>query len=215
VNFQDLKIVCILAHPDDETIGCGATIHTAVKQSAQVKVLLPLRRMDVAGRDNWATMLGQFESAVQVLGAQAVVPHNARLETEVWNTPTDILPIICPWIEWSDLVITHWRGDVHQSHRAISQAVELGTRPFRLRRNVIETETPSSSDQSFTHSFSPNMYVTVTQAAAASKVEAMRLYVNEHFPGRNPESLERWLRVRGEQIGTEFAEAFSIARLFM
>lgn len=214
-GFAGQKIVCILAHPDDETIGCGATIAHAVAAGADVRVLLPLRRLDMPCRDDWQTMLAQFQRAVSVLGAHPVVAETPRPEAEIWHSPQDLLPLISPWIEWSDLVITHWHGDMHQSHRAVSQAVELATRPFRLRRSVIQCEIPTSSDQSFTQGFAPNLYVSVDAAAAADKVAAMSVYVNEFCPGRNPASMDRWLRIRGEQIGSGFAEAFAVARWFL
>lgn len=213
--FTGKRVVCIMAHPDDETIGCGATLAKAVAEGAEVRVVLPLRRIDVPGRDDWDTVLAQFRRAVSLLGATPVIADGLQCESTVWQAPQQLLPLISPWIEWSDLVITHWHGDLHHSHRAVAHAVELATRPFRLRRSVIQSEIPSSSDQSYAQGFVPNMYINVDGTAAADKVAAMAHYVNELCPGRNPASLDRWLRVRGEQTGCDFAEAFSVARWFL
>ena len=63
--------------------------------------------------------------------------------------------------------------------------------------------------------FSPNLYVKVTQEDMERKLSAMEIYKGELAPGRTPLSLERLLRMRGEQIGAEFAECFCVARWYM
>lgn len=215
MSFAGLKLMCVLSHPDDETIGCGATLARAAREGAEVKVYLPFRRLDSPARDDWSTALAQFRAATQLLGAEPVLPREWRLESEFWQQPHALLGELEPHLEWADLVITHWHGDVHQAHRVVSQAVELGTRPFRLRRRVLQCEIPSSSDQSFMRTFTPNLFVPIQAQDAAAKLAAMALYEREQAPGRNPASLERWLHIRGEQIGTDLAEAFAVARWFL
>jgi hypothetical protein len=63
--------------------------------------------------------------------------------------------------------------------------------------------------------FTPNLYVPVEMGDAAKKLEAIGLYTGEHTSGRNVANLDRWLHIRGEQVGTELAEAFSVARWFL
>jgi hypothetical protein len=53
------------------------------------------------------------------------------------------------------------------------------------------------------------------RVGAAKKLAAVDCYPHEWAPGRNPVSLQRWLQVRGEQVGSELAEAFAVARWFL
>lgn len=215
MGFHGQNVLCILSHPDDESIGCGATLARAAREGAHVRVYLPFRRLDVPGRDSWDTVHAQFEQAVRLLGAEPWVASDIGPESAYWQSAHKLLPDLTPHLEWCDLAITHWHGDVHQSHRVVSQAVEIGTRPFRLRRRVLQCEIPSSSDQSFMRTFTPNLYVPVEMGDAAKKLEAIGLYTGEHTSGRNVANLDRWLHIRGEQVGTELAEAFSVARWFL
>jgi len=215
VGFTGERVLCVIAHPDDEAIGCGATLARAAREGAEVRVYLPFRRLDMHGRGDWAEVVDQFHAAAAILGAAAVVADSPRPESDYWAAPNLLLDGLAPHLQWATLVITHWHGDVHQSHRAISQAVEIGTRPFRLRRRVLQCEVPTSSDQSFMRAFMPNLFVPVQPEDAAKKLAAVACYPHELAPGRNPASLQRWLQVRGEQVGNELAEAFAVARWFL
>ncbi len=215
MNFAGERILCVTSHPDDETIGCGATLARATREGAQVRTYLPFRRLDVAGRDTWDSAVAQFQSASRILGAEAVLAQPLHPEQAIWQAPHLLAEALAPHLEWATLIITHWHGDVHQAHRAVSQAVEIGTRPFRLRRRVLQCEIPSSSDQSFVRSFTPSLFVILEAEDASKKLEAMACYPQEHAPGRRPETLDRWLLVRGEQVGVERAEAFAVARWFL
>jgi LmbE family N-acetylglucosaminyl deacetylase len=215
MSFAGERVLCVTSHPDDETIGCGATLARAAREGAAVRTYLPFRRLDVAGRVTWDDAVAQFRCASDILGAEAVLAEPLHAEHEVWPAPHLLAQALTPHLEWATLVITHWHGDVHQAHRVVSQAVEIGTRPFRLRRRVLQCEIPTSSDQSFVRSFTPSLFVIVEAVDARRKLRAMACYPQEHAPGRHPQTLDRWLQVRGEQIGVERAEAFAVARWYL
>lgn len=215
MSFAGERVLCVTSHPDDETIGCGATLARAAREGAAVRTYLPFRRLDVAGRGAWDEAVARFRRASAILGAQAVLSEPMPAERDVWSAPHLLAEALAPHLEWSTLVITHWHGDVHQAHRVVSQAVEIGTRPFRLRRRVLQCEIPTSSDQSFVRSFTPGLFVIVDAGDARRKLEAMACYPQEHAPGRSPSTLDRWMQVRGEQIGVERAEAFAVARWYL
>lgn len=207
-------MLCVAAHPDDEVIGCGATLTRAVERGAQVRVLLPLKRCDPRGIAHWPQLLIQFRQAVECLGAKAIVPDNAIAEAQVEAQLMVLHELIDPFVEWCDLILTHWIGDVHQSHHAIARAVEIATRPFRRRRGVLHFEVPTSTDQAFRDTFSPNFFVRVDEIHVRRKTEALSFYTTEAAPGRDSEGMRRRLQVRGAQINVAFAEAFVLSRAY-
>jgi LmbE family N-acetylglucosaminyl deacetylase len=118
-------------------------------------------------------------------------------------------------IEWADVVMTHWAEDVNQIHRTVNRAVELATRPFRRRKEVLLFETPSSTEQGFSNTFRPNLYVLLTAAHVERKHAAMQFYSAEHAPGRTPDDLTRKAQARGVEVNAPYAEAFVVARQFL
>jgi LmbE family N-acetylglucosaminyl deacetylase len=205
----------VIAHPDDETLGCGATIAKLSECGARITVLLALRRNDRRGRENWDDLLSSFREACALLGAEAAVTEPLLIEPQAEPEVHLLHDILLPWVERADTVFTHWPGDVNQAHRGIARAVEIATRPFRRHREVLLFETPTSTDQTFFQTFSPNTWVAVDRRHCERATQAMQLYGIEHEVGRRPVDLMRRLEARGSEIGIDYAEAFATIRQFV
>src|SRR5687767_3002716 len=145
-----MRVLAVVAHPDDEVIGCGGTLARLSAEGREVQTLLPLRRCDPRGRESWDALIESFHRASTMLGARPIVPDRLLDETQAETAPHELHDLILPWIESAELVLTHWWGDTNQAHRGVSRAVEIATRPFRRRKNVYLFEVPTSSDQGFT-----------------------------------------------------------------
>ncbi|CAA9328449.1 MAG: hypothetical protein AVDCRST_MAG34-112 [uncultured Nocardioidaceae bacterium] len=210
-----MKILCVIAHPDDETLGCGGTMVRLVAEGHPVRVLLALRRSDPRGVEYWGTILQDFHRAAEVIGFEPVVSQPMVEERVADAGVRELHDVVLPHVEWADTVLTHWPGDVHQVHRTVARSVEIATRPFRRRRNVYSFEVPTSTDQAFGPAFVPHMYVVLEEEQAEVKVEAMGCYSTESAPGRTPEDLRRRMQVRGAEIGVRYAETFAVQRQFM
>jgi LmbE family N-acetylglucosaminyl deacetylase len=212
-----MNVLVVVAHPDDEALGCGGSIAKLASAGSRVRVLLPLRRCDPRGRATWDHLLHAFGTSCAVLGASPVVADSPMDETEAEPRPHLLHDLILPWVEQSDLVLTHWPGDVNQVHRGVARAVEIATRPFRRRVDVSCFEVPTSTDQGFGVgglAFVPNEHVVLDADHARRKTQAVSAYGDELVVGRRPEDVERALRTRGSSIGVEYAEAFAVARRF-
>ena len=44
-----MRAVAVIAHPDDEVLGCGGTLAKLVDEGNEIRVLLSLRRSDPRG----------------------------------------------------------------------------------------------------------------------------------------------------------------------
>lgn len=213
-----MKVLAVIAHPDDEALGCGGRLAKAVDAGHQTTVLLPTRREDPRGVTEWDRLVYALERSCALLGAACVVLDppfpESRAEPEVHR----LHDLIVSWVERADLVLTHWPGDVNQVHRGVARAVEIATRPFRRRRDVSLFEIPTSTEQRFGGvdriTFEPTEYVVLDATQARRKCDAFAEYVTEVAPGRTPEDIERRLRSRGAEIGVDFAEAYVVARRF-
>jgi LmbE family N-acetylglucosaminyl deacetylase len=162
----------------------------------------------------WQERVEGFERACTHLGAEPVLQATLS-EDRAAARLHRLHDAILPTVEWSDVVITHWPYDANQVHRTVARAVELATRPFRRRRDVLLFETASSTEQGFANTFSPNLYVLVEEAHMRQKCAAMQCYAGEYAPGRRPEDLLAKAKVRGAEVDAPYAEAFVVARQFL
>jgi N-acetylglucosamine malate deacetylase 1 len=212
-----VNVLVVVAHPDDEALGCGGTIAKFADGGHDVSVVLATRRCDPRGREHWPALLEAFEQSCELLGARGVVPTQLLDETDAEMRVHELADQILPHVERATRVLTHWPGDVNQVHRGVSRAVEIATRPFRRRRDVSCFEVPTSTDQAFGGmglGFQPTEYSVLEPSHAKRKSAAVAQYVSEIAPGRTSEDAERRMRTRGAEIGAEFAEAFVIVRRF-
>ena len=213
-----MKVLVVVAHPDDEVLGCGGTIAKRSDAGDEITVLLPMRRVDQRGLASWQALTSAFRRSCDLLGARAEILDPLMDESLAEPRVHELHDAIVPFVERADLVLTHWPGDVNQVHRGVARAVEISTRPFRRRRDVSCFEVPTSTDQSFggagPQTFSPNEFVILNADHVRRKCEALAGYDGELITGRLVDDVERKLRARGAEVGVPFAEAFVTARRF-
>lgn len=209
------RVLVVVAHADDETIGCGGTIAKLARTGHQVEVLLPIKRIDTRGVREWDNLVAGFKQACDVLGAKATISKELIPEDEAHRTPALLNDMILSYVERADLILSHHPGDVNYVHRAVANAVEVATRPFRRNKSVWLFPVATTSDQGFFSIYQPNLHVVLLADDVDKKVRAMAHYHTEHEAGRTPEDLRLRATLTGRQIGADFAESFQIVHSYL
>lgn len=225
------KILVVVAHPDDEVLGCGATMKKYAEQGDECHVLIMAEgatsRSEKYDKTAWAEELEALQyaakSAAEVLSVTSVrfgnFPDNRMDSIELLET-VKVVEKVIEDIK-PEIVITHHAGDVNIDHQLVHDAVITACRPLPGAevRTVLFFETLSSTEyQIMTSSkvFLPNWFETVSASCIEKKIEALHCYASEMRQSphaRSYEAVKVLARYRGFQISKEYAEAFSLGRL--
>jgi LmbE family N-acetylglucosaminyl deacetylase len=221
-------VLVVAAHPDDEVLGCGATVSRLAEEGREVHIAImgegitsrQARRAD-ADAGQVKRLHRQAEAAAHKVGAKEVVlfglPDN-RLDTVPLLDVTKLLEELVRKLE-PEVVYTHHPGDLNVDHGIVHRAVLIATRPVAGHpvREVLAFEVPSSTEWSFQNiepGFRPNVFVDVSKTLD-TKIAALACYNSETRPfphPRSPEALRAIAARWGSVIGCEAAESFELVR---
>jgi LmbE family N-acetylglucosaminyl deacetylase len=223
-----MNVLVVAAHPDDEVLGCGATMARLAKDGHAVQVAIlgegaTSRYADrkQASPDELAALKDASRRAAEVLGVRGLVHHD--LPDNRFDTVAllDIVKIVEAEIARvrPEIVFTHHGGDLNVDHGVTARAVLTATRPVpgSFVRAVYAFEVASSSEWSFGRTggaFRPNVFVDAVPTLDA-KVQALGCYDAETraFPHpRSPEALRAIAGRWGSVAGLAAAEAFELVR---
>jgi LmbE family N-acetylglucosaminyl deacetylase len=224
------KILVVVAHPDDEVLGCGGTMARLALEVNNVYTLIlgegitsrDKKRMRVKRGNEIAELKKKAEDANKILGAKKVYTYDFpdnRFDTvpllDIIKTIEKIKKDIKP-----DIVFTHHYGDLNIDHQITFKAVMTAFRPTKDEsvKELYSFEIPSSTEwnapSSLTH-FMPEYFVDISKTIKL-KVRAMKEYkceIREYPHPRSIESIEIKAKQRGIQVGLEAAEAFEVLRM--
>ncbi len=220
--FNNEEILVVAAHPDDETLGMGGTIHKLSLMGSRVRVVF--LSDGVGSRDEVRESVGARRaaaiSALKVLNCLDVFfcdyPDNSMDSVPL----IDIVKTIERKVnEFNPTVLfTHFPQDLNVDHRITSQACLVAARPKSNCgiKSLIYFEVQSSTEWNFGASqFIPNMFVDISDSFE-TKLKALNEYrvEIEAFPeARSLAGVEARSTVRGVTVGVPNAEAFQIAFL--
>lgn len=216
-----MNVLFVVAHPDDEVLGAGATIHKLVKEGHKVAVATLVNH--AAARANLSdTLSADQEKAFSIMGVHKA--YSADFPNIQMNTVPHLklVQFIESCIEdWkADSIYTHHPSDTNNDHVMTSYAAQAASRLFQRREGVpalkqfIYMEVPSSTEWSFDSSanrFAPNMFVEIGKEGVEIKMKALDAYTGVMRPYPHPrsvEAIEGLAAYRGVQAGCNYAEAF-------
>jgi LmbE family N-acetylglucosaminyl deacetylase len=231
MSFQDKKIMIVVAHPDDELLGLGATIHRLIhEQQCHIHVVILgegiTSRADSRDTKLWekelTTHRENIKNAQMTIGYQSVsiydFPDN-RFDTVAL---LDIIKVIEKEKAnfKPEVIFTHHGGDVNVDHQRTFDAVITACRPMAHEkvRTIITFETPSGTEwraSSDPKHFIPNLIIEISEEGLKAKIEAMECYKFEKrkYPHpRSPEALKIRAQMWGVANGVPLAEAFQLVR---
>lgn len=213
------KVLIIAAHPDDEVLGCGATIAKHVKVGDEVQIVFLADGF--GAREVGNNRDHQANKASKILGCEQPIflnfPDNQLDTIPLLEIVKEIEMIVTKFKP--SIVYTHHFGDLNIDHVIANKAVLTACRPqpgFCVNR-ILSFEIPSSTEWQFSGKnevFHPNWYNNVT-STFSMKIEALNVYKSEMRDWPHPRSnasIEHLAKWRGSSVGIELAEAFILLR---
>jgi len=230
-SLRNKKIMIVVAHPDDELLGLGASMNRLINEYGINTNVIILgegitSRSDIRDKDKWETELKihkeNIRSAQKSIGYHSVsvydLPDN-RFDTIAL---LDIIKIVeKEKIAYQpDVIFTHHGGDVNIDHQRTFEAVITACRPMAHEKvkTIITFETSSGTEwqaSSDPHRFTPNLFIECSKENLQTKINGMENYEFEKREFPHPRSAEaltiqaqRW----GIVVGCSLAEAFYVVR---
>lgn len=231
MEWNNQNILVVVAHPDDELLGLGATIHRLVQRhgcTARAVILGEGLTSRAATRDpqQWANELAVHRANIQraaaAIGYQSTGIYDFADNRFDSVNLLDLVKVVEQEKEahQPNVIFTHHGGDTNIDHRRTFEAVVTACRPLpgEAMRTILACETPSSTEwqaANYPNPFLPNFFVTVNDDDIAAKIAGMEAYEFEKraYPHpRSPEALRILAQRWGVVVGQPFAEAFMLIR---
>lgn len=218
-----VKYLIVVAHPDDEVLGAGASIYKWTKAGDIVDICIMCTEAKArAFRPEDNELDADLNASAAYLGI------SKKYEGAFPNIEMNTVPHIqlVQFIEKAileskpDIVISHHPADTNNDHLQTSLACQEAIRLFQRRQEVKPVnefwymEIPSSTEWALNSSmnrFQPNLFVEIGKEGIEAKIEALSMYrgVMRPYPHpRSGEAMEGFAAYRGCQSGCNFAEAF-------
>lgn len=231
-NFlKNKKIMIVAAHPDDELLGLGASMHKLIRDhSVQTHVVILGEGITsrAASRDTekWKEELDihrkNIKEAQQCIGYGSVSTYDFPDNRFDSTALLDLVKTVEKEKEkfQPEVIFTHHGGDLNIDHQRTFEAVMTACRPMKNERvkTIITFETPSATEwraSTDSNPFIPNMFIEISELNLQAKIDGMEKYRFEKrkYPHpRSPEALKIRAQYRGLTIGCELAEAFCLVR---
>lgn len=202
-----MRILAVVAHPDDEVLGPGGTLlrHTAAGDLVRVAIVGDCRP---AGRSEAVEVARLMGTDLSINSAGGL-----KIRSEPSATLVAVEDLVARF--QPQVVYTHHAGDVNADHRVLADAVAVACRPYAapLVEELLAFYTPSSTE--WGAPFRADLFVDIG-AQLEGKLAAMAAYASEGRPAPHPrsqEALAATARFWGSQVGYAAAEPFTVLRI--
>ena len=218
------KILCIVAHPDDEVLGIGGTLikHVSYGDCVDIIILSEGEASKSKKIERNSKRITNAKSCCNIMGSnlykifdfpdqQLDKISQLKIVKKLENCLEKLKP---------DIIYTHHPADINSDHQITAHTTLVAARPISYHKVMPEIrcfETPSSTEQAPNvepYVFKPNFYVCI-EKVWKKKIEAINAYSKEikKYPHpRSIKSIESLAIKRGSEVNLKKAEAFYIVR---
>ncbi|WP_418641211.1 PIG-L deacetylase family protein [Sulfurimonas sp. ST-27] len=221
------KILIVAAHPDDEVLGCFATVARLIKEGYEAYTLIlgegktsrDDNRVVENKKDEIELLNIEIQKANAIIGIKKVFveafPDNRFDSVDLLDIVKVILKVkdeVSP-----DIIFTHYENDLNIDHQITYRAVITATRPMEDEcvREIYSFEILSSTEWNYPLSFSPDTFWDVSDTLQL-KLDAMKEYKSELCDYPHPRSLEGIklnANYQSMRVGKRYVEAFKSVRV--
>jgi N-acetylglucosamine malate deacetylase 1 len=220
--MKNKNVLVIVAHADDETLGCGGTIQKLKKLGYQVYVMIftdgvssrkKKLSKEIQNRSN------QIKKVSKLLNFKIFKHYNLPdNELDKISNLELVKKIEAAIIKINpEIILTHSNKDLNIDHQKISNATITACRPLPKSKikQLLFFEILSSTEWNFNSNrinFNPNKFYDIADFIE-KKLEAIKIYKSEIRQYPHPRSLEgikTLSKFRGQCIGVNYAEAFEV-----
>ena len=218
-----MNYLVVVAHPDDEVLGAGATMYKFSQKGHSVNVcILSGEASARSNRPETDELSEDVSNSLSILGVDQVIKGDFP-NIEFNTVPhLKLVQFIEKAIEETkaEVVFTHHPADLNNDHLHTSLACQAAVRLFQRRpevtplKELLYMEVPSATEWSLNSAmnlFNPNTFIEVGEECVDKKIEALGEYrgVIRDFPHpRSNEAIKGLSAYRGGQAGLVYAEAF-------
>ena len=222
------NVLVFAAHPDDEILGCGATMAKLTAEGYNVVTVIAAQ--GITSRDTTKSQQKALKTlkescfkANQILGVKKIhfldLPDN-RMDSldllDVVKKVEELINLYKPTV-----ILTHHAADLNIDHQILNRAVLTASRPQPdQQRSIFFFEVLSAthwfSSGAPATAFIPNTFIDVS-TYLNKKLLALKSYQDEMRPfphARSMETVKHLAHLRGSEVGLEAAEAFMVGRTF-
>lgn len=217
-------ILIVAAHPDDEVLGCFATVAKLIQSGYTAYTLI----MSGGKTSRGGASKHELELLQQeMITANSLIGIHQVFTADFPDNAFDSVPLldIVKKIEKikievnPGIVFTHHSGDMNIDHQILYRAVLTATRPMvgEPVKTIYSMEIPSSTEwNSFSKDniFIPNVFFDISETID-QKVNAMAQYKSELRLYPHPRSLQHikeLAKVNGTKVGLQYSENFQLVR---
>lgn len=230
-SLRNKRIMIIVAHPDDELLGLGASMNRLIEEFQVITRVVILgegitSRSPERDLTHWESELrihkNNINQAINAIGYHSVSVHNFPDNRFDSVDLLDVIKVVEKEIQEfnPEVIFTHHGGDVNVDHQRTFRAVITACRPVQKEKvnTIITFETPSGTEwipSTDPHQFKPNLFIEVSEKNVIAKVKGMEFYEFEKRPyphPRSPEALRLQAQRLGVSVGCYLAEAFCVVR---
>ena len=216
-------ILVVAAHPDDEALGCGATISKYVNKGFRVRVIFMTNGVSSRRNTNKNKIKKRKLSAIKsckILGASKPIflnfPDNSMDKVSLLKIIKKIEVYISKIKP--NIIFTHHYGDLNVDHQITSRAVITACRPINKKflKKIFFFYIPSSTEWSYDkeNKFKPNWFEDV-EKTYSKKIKSLNCYKMEIRNWPHPRSIKninQLANVNASMSGLKKVEVFELFR---